>query len=437
MSDIPSRIRWISTTPEHAWQEQAMPAAASAQPANLQLAGTRHQTWQGFGGCFNELGWITLSALDEPARRQIISALFDPQTGCRFNLCRLPIGASDYAAEWYSHDETDGDFALNHFNIGRDRGYLIPYIKSALQLRPDLKLFASPWSPPTWLKFPKAYNYGTLIWKKEYLETYARYFLKFVQAYRAEGITINQVHVQNEPVADQKFPSCVWTGAQMRDFIRDYIGPLFRAEQPDCAVWLGTLNTDDYDGFPNLVLSDPLAREFVGGVGYQWAGKGAVQRSYEGWPEVPLMQTENECGEGENSWEYARYVFGLLRHYISNGVEAYVYWNMVLQPGGLSTWGWHQNAMITVDPATGEVTYNPEFYVMKHFAHFVAPGATRLGLSGSWTANAVAFANPDNSTVVVIGNPFNESRPLTFASAAGKVTVTLAPYSFNTLHIEA
>lgn len=101
----------------------------------------------------------------------------------------------------------------------------------------------------------------------------------------------------------------------------------------------------------------------MSGVGYQWAGKGAVQRTHQSWPDLRLLQTESECGEGSNTWEYAHYVFTLLHHYLSNGVNGYVYWNMVLPPGGRSTWGWPQNSMLTVDATLQTVTYNPEFYV--------------------------------------------------------------------------
>ncbi|OPZ81195.1 MAG: Glucuronoxylanase XynC precursor [bacterium ADurb.Bin429] len=430
------RTRWISTTPTAQWREQTVDVSAPVEGAALALDGTRHQTWDGWGGCFNELGWIALSGLDADARYETLGLLFDQRDGCKFTFCRMPIGASDYGAEWYSLNETAGDFAMTHFSIARDKGCLIPYIKAAMAWQPELALFASPWSPPTWFKFPRAYNYGTMIWQPEYLDAYARYFLKFVQAYRAEGINITQVHVQNEPVADQKFPSCLWTGAQMRDFIRDHLGPLFAREGLDCEIWLGTLNTDDYDGYPHTVMSDPDAYRYTAGVGFQWAGKGAIQRTHESWPEKRLMQTENECGDGRNTWEYARYVYDLFRHYITNGANAYVYWNMILQPGGLSTWGWRQNAMITVDPAAKTVTLNPEFYVMKHFSSIIAPGATRLGLKGPWTGNAVAFANPDGGTAMVVGNPFADDRALTFDGAGTRFTVTLPGYSFNTFVIE-
>jgi glucosylceramidase len=388
---------------------------------------------RGFGGCFNELGWIALAALPRERRDAVLDALFDPRRGCRFTFARLPIGASDYAAGWYSHNETDGDFAMRRFSIARDRLHLIPYIREALRRQPDLTLFASPWSPPTWLKRPPVYNYGTLVWEPRFLRAYALYFVRFVEAYRRESIRIRQVHVQNEPVADQKFPSCLWTGAQLRDFIRDYLGPAFRRRRLDCEIWLGTLNTGDYDGYPNTVLSDPGARRCVAGVGFQWAGKEAIQRTHQSWPAVPLMQTENECGDGRNTWAYATYVFNLLQHYITNGAGAYFYWNMVLEQGGRSTWGWPQNSMVTVDPATRRATFTPEFYVMKHVAHHVPPRSVRLGLAGDLAGNTLAFETPQRDRVLVTSNPFDTVRPLTIASERGRVTADLPPRSFNTL----
>jgi glucosylceramidase len=424
----------VTTTRQNLWQYMS-PAGTAERQTNLRITDVAAQSWDGFGGCFNELGWLALSSLDEKARAKVLDALFHPEVGCRFNYCRLPIGASDYAAEWYSHNETPDDLEMAHFSIDRDRRILIPYIREALKRCPDLRLFASPWSPPTWLKFPRAYNYGTLIWKPEYLDAYARYFVRFVQAYRDEGITIHAVHVQNEPVADQKFPSCVWSGTQMRDFIRDHLGPAFEEAGLTTEIWLGTLNTDDYDGFPHTVLSDAAARRFVKGVGFQWAGKGAVQRTAQSWPDVAISQTENECGDGRNTWEYATYVHGLLRHYICNGVSSYCYWNMVLEPGGRSTWGWNQNSMVVVDPAAGEVTYTPEFHVMKHFSAFVNPGARLLRTEGPWTGNAVAFRNPDDTLVVALNNPFPCPRGVCIEAGTETVAYDMPPESLNTMVI--
>ncbi|MGZ4161951.1 MAG: glycoside hydrolase family 30 protein, partial [Neobacillus sp.] len=219
-------IQWFSTEKQNAWTKKEVFQTESGSP-NLTLTEQNQRIIEGFGGCFNELGITAIQHLTEDDRNKVYDALFDPNGECKFNICRLPIGASDYALEWYSHNEVDSDYHMEYFNIDRDRIYLIPYIKEALKRNPEMKLFASPWSPPTWMKFPKAYNHGTLRFEKEVLEAYALYFVKFVEAYQQEGITINQIHVQNEVVADQKFPSCVWTGEQLREFISDYLGPAF------------------------------------------------------------------------------------------------------------------------------------------------------------------------------------------------------------------
>ena len=143
------------------------------------------------------------------------------------------------------------------------------------------------------------------------------------------------------------------------------------------------------------------------------------------------MQTENECGNGENSWKYMEYVFDLMHHYFKNGVEAYTYWNMVLEDGGCSTWGWHQNSMITVNAAEGTYALEPEYYLMRHFAGFVQRGARLLKLRGRFAANAMAVENPDGSVVLVVHNGQND--PFTLRCGLGEgFTATLAPHSINT-----
>ncbi|NWL87116.1 glycosyl hydrolase [Paenibacillus sp. 79R4] len=440
-------VEWYSTSTQEAWAEKKS-FSYTEESANLSLNGELHQLVEGFGGCFNELGYIALQHLSEEQRHEIFYSLFHPDGDHKFTICRLPIGASDYAEKWYSHNETDGDLEMKYFSIERDFKYLIPYIKEAQSYNPDLKFFASPWSPPTWMKYPKAYNYGTLRWEKEILEAYALYFVKFVQAYEEQGIPIHQIHVQNEVIADQKFPSCVWTGEQLREFIADYLGPAFEQYGLNTEIWLGTINapdpweellkkrTTDFDDYAGIVLSDPKAYSYIKGVGYQWAGKNAIKRTVDSYPELRYMQTENECGDGENSWDYARYVYNLYQHYFSHGVNAYIYWNMVLEPRGRSTWGWEQNSMITVDPQTKQYTFNPEYYVMKHFAYFIAPGSRRIGLQGAWTGKSVAFCNPDGEIVVVINNPFKEARRLNLNAGDQTLSFELEAGSFNTIVIK-
>jgi len=223
----------------------------------------------------------------------------------------------------------------------------------------------------------------------------------------------------------------------MRDFIRDYLGPCFRHAGVACEIWAGTIERPDYDAWAHIILADPRARAFVSGVGYQWAGKGAVQRTHQSWPDLRLMQTENECGDGTNTWAYAHYVFTLMHHYLSNGVNSYMYWNMVLPPGGRSTWGWTQNTMITVDPADQTVTYNPEFYVMKHLAQFVPPGSVRVDLCGPWSGNALAFQTPERATVVVCANPFSEPADVIIDIGGERRALCLDAQSFNTIVLDA
>jgi glucosylceramidase len=440
------KLRWYSTTELKCWEEISLDNLEDLEFSEhtLEVTDTRYQTLEGFGGCFNDLGYIALSKVSEESKNKILDELFLNESGCKFNFCRMPIGANDYSSEWYSHNDTENDYEMKEFSISGDHRYLLPYIKEGLNRRPDMKLFASPWSPPTWMKFPKTYNFGTLIWEKKILDAYALYFLKFVEAYKKEGIEINQIHIQNEPMSSQKFPSCIWTGEQFREFIGEYIGPLFEKHKSATEIWLGTINgpeTDyrqlytDYDDYANLVLSDENSAKYVKGVSYQWAGKYAVQRTHESWPEIKLMQSENECGDGENTWEYAHYIFRLLRHYFANGVNSYIYWNMILEQGGISTWGWNQNSMISINPSTKEVIYNPEFYVMKHFSHFIERGAVRLGTNGHFTGNSLAFENPDGSIVIVVNNAMRKERKISIKVKDNKFTLILKPYSFNTFVI--
>ena len=430
------KLQMISSSPTAQWVVKEVEAAPTDAMPAVRTDGVVTQRFKGFGGCFNELGWRALGHLDEATRAEVLKELFS-QDGCAFSYNRMPIGANDFSLDWYSHNETAGDFAMEHFSIRRDRQALIPFIQAAREAHgSDFELFASPWSPPTWMKFPSAYNYGTLIWEPQNRKAYADYFVRFVKAYEAEGIRIDAVHVQNEPNSDQKFPSCLWTGAQMRDFIRDDLGPAFEASGLPTEIWAGTIERGDFNEWAGTILSDAKAARFISGLGFQWAGKYGVQRTKQAFPETPLIQTEGECGDGTNTWDYAHYVFDLIQHYLSNGAEAYVYWNMALESDGLSTWGWRQNSMVTVDAEKRTATFNPEFFVMKHFAGAVRPGAQVLRMAGPMAGNALAFRNPDGRQVFVIQNPQAVARTVAIQGDVGAVSLTLAPRSISTCVIQ-
>lgn len=442
-------MKWYQTTREQRFCVKNPVSLEEPSPNRVVLKEDRAQTIRGFGGCFNELGQIALKRTTPEKQEEILNHLFGEE-GLRLGFCRIPIGASDYAAEWYSHNETDGDYEMKYFSIDRDKRYLLPFIKAAQKhYQGNMTFFASPWSPPTWMKSPRAYNYGTLRMEPEVLKAYALYLKKFVESYRAEGIDIVQLHIQNEPFADQKFPSCLWKAEEFRTFIKGYLGPAFAEDNSQTELFLGTLNgpeemnfspdgirLDNYNKYLDTILFDREAYQYIKGVGYQWAGRNVIAKTHECFPELELIQTENECGDGSNTWEYAQYMFNLIRHYLKHGVTAYTYWNMVLEEGGESTWGWKQNAMITIDPSGKNVTYQPEYYVMKHYTHFVDPGAVRLETEGHWNSVTTAFENPDGSRILVMQNALDQEEKVTIVDQDIEYTFLLAPNSFHTFVLE-
>ena len=432
------KIIWFSTTETEPWKKMSYAPPKAESFSELVLSEEFDQVIDGFGACFNELCEIALRQLPDEQHEKVLDLLYSPgEDGLRLNFCRMPIGASDYAESWYSYDEADGDYEMEHFSIDRDRRYLLPMIRGAFERNGNIRLFASPWSPPTWMKYPKAYNFGTLVMDEKNLRAYALYFAKFAEAYRAEGIRIDAIHVQNEPFADQKFPSCRWTGEQFITFIGKYLGPLFEERGIDTDIFLGTVNSDEvktYNDYVCALLLDPDASRYTAGIGLQWASKAIVPLIHESFPEVYTVQTENECGDGENTWEYAKYIYGLFRHYLTNGVRAYTYWNPVLASGGMSTWGWQQNSMITVE--NGTYRLNPEYYVMKHFSRFIRPGAQRLRLYGHPCSDSAAFRNPGGEIVLVTRNPFPHGHTVRVTAGCRDYAFDLPADSINTIVIE-
>lgn len=443
------KIRHIVSQEKDFWKEKPIEEFQNVEV--LKLTGERKQSILGFGGCFNEIAWDELQKVKEEDREQLFDELF-LEENCGFEAGRIPIGANDFSLEWYSCDEKAEDYNLEYFQIERDKTFTIPYIKEAMKRQPNLELFASPWSPPVWMKTKKVYNYGTIKMDQQTLDAYAKYFVRFVEEYQKEGIKIKQVHVQNEPMADQKFPSCKWNGEEMREFIKHHLGPEIAKSGLDLELWLGTINgpfvdfmmegmsapfSEFYDQFENTILSDEEARKYITGVGFQWGGKHAILETTLSYPELRYMQTESECGDGRNTWEHAEYVFRLMWLYFYHGVERYMYWNMALPEGGISSWGWRQNSLVTIEEHTRQVTYQPEFYVMKHFSHFLKKGAVYLPVKGHFAANALAFENPNGEIVLLVGSNKNQPSQFSFSHEAIKFSATIEPHSIHTFVVEA
>ena len=281
------------------------------------------------------------------------------------------------------------------------------------------------------MKFPKVYNYGRLVQTEENLRAYALYFRKFIEAYAEEGIKISQIMPQNEIFADQKFPSALFSEEEFENFIANYLID----EIGDLAeVWFGTINGPEatkpygtHNSMLNAFMQNPKCREHVKGAAYQWAGKFAIMQANEDYPDLNTIQSECQCGDGENSWDYAMYTYEMIHHYFRFGARANVYWNMALPKDSRSTWGWKQNSLVSVKD--GEYEFTPEFYLFKHFGHFVKRDAVRIATEGSFSSNSCVFENPDGSRVAVVMNPFDEEKTLTLEAK----NYLLKPRSFNTI----
>ncbi len=387
---------------------------------------------QGFGGCFNELGYIALSALSETDKKTVLDDLFGKDS-CNFNYCRSSIAANDFATEWYSYDETPGDYELKNFSVARDEKTVIPYIKEGLKRREDMILFASPWSPPTWMKTNNNYSGGRLKKDKRTQKAHAKYLSMYLSEYKKRGIHINYLYPQNEVMANLNHPTCLWTGEEYKTFIQKYLMKEIEKEHPDVKIWLGTINSESFEDYAFRFLEDKKLRNKIGGVGYQWAGKEAIQKTHESFPNAHIIQTESECGDGNNTFAFAEYIFSLMQLYLTNGAEAYVYWNMVLGSNPTSPWGWRQNSLITVDEETKTWRKNPEYYLMKHFSKFMERGDTVVRTIGGWTGNAVAVQKQDGSHVIVVHNPLQEERTIRIVCDKKEVKVDLRPNAFHTI----
>jgi glucosylceramidase len=421
-----SRVQCVATTEADPWQtETVFKPIFSWDTLNLNIDPARalsgSRPIEGFGACFNELGWTSLQMLNETDRESVLHELFDPKAGARFSYCRTPIGANDFATEAYSYDETDGDFFLKNFSIVHDEKTLVPFIQAAMQHQPKLRLWASPWSPPSWMKrnhfYAEAKAYPGMkengirpdqighegedmfIQEPRYFEAYARYFGRYLDAYRAKGIPVGMVMPQNEFNSAQNFPSCTWTPEGLAKLLR-YLGPEMQNRGVD--IFFGTLERGNPKMLETVMADEDVAR-FIKGVGTQWDGKNALPAIHEEFPSLIIFQSEQECGNGTNTWSYTGYCWQLMKHYLRSGASAYMYWNISTANGGMSTWGWAQNSLISVDSAAKSFHYTHDYYLLKHLTHFVDVGARALTTAGTCD-NVLAFLNPDKSVVLLLRN---------------------------------
>jgi len=439
---------WILTT-------SALPAQTSSVPAELPPAGSAAadvtvdssspgQRLDSFGGAFNEAGWEALSLLDETQRADVLKKLFAPGVGLELDHCRTPIGASDYAMDRYTLDEVPGDYTMKHFSIARDRERLIPYIKAALGVRPDLRLWASAWTPPTWMKDNRAFDSGAMKDEARVYAAYALYLLRYLEAYRAEGIDVSMVVPQNEPGQLTRYPSADWTPAQYVSFIGDHLGPLLAEKSPETQIFVGTINRHDWDSL--LVLGDAKVQKYADGAAYQWRALENVAKVHAAFPELFLMQSETECGNNHwqpgfnperppNDFGYAAHTWRKFRDFIAAGVSSYMLWNLVLDEQGKnidSKRPWPQNAAVVVDRESKRVTYTPMYWVMYHHSAVLERGARSVTARGTLEDRS-AFVQPDGTIVVQLLNDGPTETAVSVEALGRRHRVTLPAQSFGSL----
>ena len=403
------------------------------------------QTFKGWGTCFNELDYDAYCLMSETDKQLFVKRAFSPYGDLRMTVGRIPIGASDYARDWYSCNETDGDFEMKNFSISRDKEAVIPSIKIAQAECPEMTFWASPWSPPQWMKTNKHYAqrktstngcpFGVppyfndqFIADDQYYNAYCLYFSKFIDAYKAEGIDITSLAYQNEAYSNTPYPGCSWKAVTTGKFLANYLGPYFAEHHPEVTLIVGTMNTGSLDVFEQI-LNTPNIGKYCKQIGFQWEGANAMTETLTRHPEYEAVMTESECGSGTFDWSAAAHTFYLINRYLANNITTYTYWNAILKDNGVSPWGWQQNALVQVNSADNKPNYTAEYYAFKHYSHLIAPGSKILAAD---EANLVLSAlTPDGAIVVVAGNTTSTEKTLTMDVDGAYLTATLPANSFT------
>lgn len=442
-------IRFRSTSGNYWKMSTAALADKASGTAQVTIrTNAPQQTFNGWGTCFNELPWDAYNMLDETQQQLFARRLFNPDGDLRLTVGRIPVGASDYGRDWYSCDEYEGDFAMEHFNIDRDLTTVIPSIKVAQAQNPNMTFWASPWSPPQWMKTNKhyaqrktntngcpfsvaPYDNDQFIDSAKYYDAYCLYFSKFIDAYREQGIPITALAYQNEAYSNTPYPGCSWTAKTTGKFLGQYLGPYMSEHQPGVKLIVGTMNTNHLDVF-NTILNSEGVSQYCSMIGFQWEGGQVINTVQSQYPGYEMVMTESECGSGTFDWAAAAHTFQLVNHYLANRVTTYTYWNAILKDRGVSTWGWVQNALVQVSSSTKQPRYTAEYYAYKHYTHLIPPGSKILTCDESNLL--VSALRPDGNVVVVIGNNGTSDKTLTI-DIDGKYLVADVPVKSFTSYV--
>jgi len=395
------------------------------------VPGTQYQVIQGFGGAFSEMGWQCMQVLSAATRDSIVRALVDT-SGCNFTICRTPLAGNDFCYDggrlgWdacFTYNDNSGDYAMTKFSITRDRSYLIPFIKAALAVRPDLKLWASPWVAPSWLTSGIHSNQSNAY------TALALYYKLYVQAYQAEGVNLIGIATQNEPDISGPFNAA----SQEIQFIKNYWGPLFKSENISVQIWNGTYwNPNHLDEYILPIMNDTAAKKYISYIGLQGCCNQSWQSNlHSSFPNQKIIETEGLAWENPD-WTGGMNNFNNVCGWIGSWANMYMVWNMVLAEKGAPSRD--QGALVHVTQATKRVDYTPSYYALRHFSYYVKPNAQRIGCTDNsgFSGRKLAFKNPNGDYVLVFSNTSSTQQQVSVKIGSDLYQGTVPGNSINTL----
>jgi glucosylceramidase len=383
------------------------------------------QTFIGIGGAFTDASAEVFAKLPEAAQNEFLTAYYDQNKGIGYNFSRTTIASCDFSSDTYGYI-ADNDTSLNSFSVAHDEKFRIPFIKKAIAAAGGtLPMFVSPWSPPAWMKDNNDALHGGKLLPK-YAQTWANHYVKFIQTYESMGVPIWGLSVQNEPMARQRWESCIYTAEEERDFVKNYLGPtLEKSGMTDKKLICWDHNRDLIYQRATTLLNDPEAAKYIWGIGFHWyeTWTGSAQqfenlkRVNEAFPETNLIFTEG-CVEKfsldrVNDWALGERYGNSMVNDFNCGTVAWTDWNVLLdENGGPNHVGNFCFAPIHADTKTGKLIYTNSYYYIGHFSKFIQPGAKRISCSSNRDKlQATAFINPDGKMVVVILNLSDDKLP--------------------------
>lgn len=418
--------------PSLAWQSQT----AETQSDSIFLnPAERFQEILGFGGAFTDAACYMFSQLSVEARQKLFHELFHP-TEMGLNVCRTCIGASDYSTELYGFDEGEPDPELKRFSIDHDKTYLLPILREARKVNPDLFLLSSPWSPPGWMKANNSMLGGSM--RKKYFGSYAQHFVKFLRAYTAEGVPIQAVTTQNEVDTDQdgRMPACLWGQEYEIEFIAKHLGPALQTAGLNTKIWLLDHN---YDLWGRVICSLDVedVRKHCSAVAWHgYVGSvDMISRVHAAHPNVSMHWTEG--GPDYTSPTYATdwsTWAGVCTEALNHWCSSVIAWNLALDEMGRPNIGpFPCGGLVTIHSQTKEITHSGEYRAINHFSRSIRRGARRFAsMSQTKSLAHVACENPDGQKILIVTNPGSATK---VSVQMGKMTtqVSLESDSVTTL----